>query len=110
MLRLLTTLLATFLATSPAAAIDKSYLAAAFTEPVCYSQEQRAKIAAAITDLAKCQADVAAKDELIQKHMLTMDGLNPGPAFWQEPGFVWGGMVVGVATGGIITFLVLRGK
>jgi hypothetical protein len=77
---------------------------------VCYNLEQRTKIAQAITDLKKCQVDLSVRNELIQKNMLTLDGLNPGPAWWQEPSFVFGDMVVSVAVGGIVTFLLLRDK
>ena len=78
------------------------------SEIVCYNVEQRKKIAQAITDLKKCEVDLAARNELIQKNMLTLDGLNPGPAWWQEPAFVWGGIVVGVSVGGLVTFLVMN--
>lgn len=73
----------------------------------CYSPPQRAKIAAGLIDLQKCEVDLAVRNDLIKKHLLTLNG-TPQQKFWQEPTFVWGGIVVGVAAGGIITFLAMR--
>ena len=74
----------------------------------CFTLEERRKIGQAITDLAKCRVEVAQKDELIKENMLQFDKLNQGPAFWQTPEFVFGGIIVGVSVGGLVTFLVMR--
>ena len=102
MKKALTKLFLIFLVTSEALAVDTGML--------CYTVEQREKIAQAITDLKKCQLETAAKDVLIQENMLKFDKLNAGPSFWQTPEFVFGGIVVGVAVGGLVTFLVMRDK
>lgn len=108
MKKALTKLLLTFLVTNQAFAVTPVDSGA--PEIICYSIPQREKIAQAITDLKKCQVDTTAKDELITKNMLTFDGVNSGPSWWQEPSFVFGGMIVSVALGGMVTFLVMRQK
>jgi len=98
MRNLLTTLLILFSAGNSLAGV---------TPEGCFTLEERRKIGQAITDLAKCKVEVAQKDQLIKDNMLQFDKLNQGPAFWQEPSFVFGGMLVGVSVGGLITFLVM---
>ena len=125
MRKLLAKLLTIFLATSHGVAVAVDLKATPATshevEPPkgsdggasslkCYTPGQLEKIAQAITDLKKCSLALTEKDRLIQENMLRFDKLNAGPAFWQEPMFVWGGIVVGVSVGSLVTFLVMRNK
>ena len=75
----------------------------------CYTVSQRRRLANLITDYKKCQADLTFRNELIAKELLTLDSVDPGPAFWQEPSFVFGGIVVGVAVGSLLTLVLVRG-
>lgn len=79
-------------------------------ESVCYSKEERLKIAKALVDLKKCEVEVYQKTQLIKQNMLTYDGLNPGPAWWQEPSFVAGGIIVSFSVGTLVTWYLLRDK
>lgn len=77
---------------------------------VCYTHDERVKLAAVIVDYEKCKIDLDEKNDLIRRNMLTFDKITTGQAWWQEPSFVWGGMVVSFALGGIFTFLLIQSK
>lgn len=97
-----------YLATSQVLGVDAALPSPPETK--CYTVAERQTIAQAITDLKICRVSLAAKDELIQKNMLSFDGVHAGPSFWQAPEFVFGGIVVSVAAGGLVTFLIMRDK
>lgn len=116
MRKALTKLLTSFLATSQAFAVEMpapsamTLTAPAPAPQVCYTPEQRQKIADAITALKVCQVDLAARNELIQKNMLTLDGLQPGPSWWQEPHAVVAGVVVSFSVGALVVAYAMRDK
>ena len=100
-------MLLTLLATSDA--IAQSLDTPAEILPVgCYTFPQRQKISRAIVDLEKCKIDLAERNILVNQRLLTFNG-TPDIAWWQEPTAVVGGVVVGVAVGGILGALVLGG-
>jgi len=98
-----------FSAASSAFAQIEDDLGGAEDSSGCYTLAERRRLAGMITDFRKCQADLTFKNDLITKEMLTLDRVNPGPAFWQDPSFVFGGIVVGVAVGSILTLVLVRG-
>lgn len=79
---------------------------AAQAEMHCYNPEQMQKLAEGLTDLKKCKIALAEKDHLIQESLMRFD--DTGPAWWQEPSFVVGGMVVSVSVTALVTYLIVR--
>ena len=73
----------------------------------CYSSDEVHKIAGGIKELIACRIAVAEKDKLIQERLVTTKGA-PGIAWWQEPTFVWGGMVVSASVASLVTLLVVQ--
>lgn len=73
----------------------------------CFSTAEVHKIAGGIKELAACRIAVAEKDKLIQERLVA-PSTAPGIAFWQEPAFVWGGMVVSASVASLVTLLVVQ--
>lgn len=80
----------------PTITVPASYL--------CLSSTEQAKVSKAILDLEKCNSSLKLKDELIQARLATGGG-TPALAFWQEPQFVIGGIVVTASVATLIGFM-----
>jgi hypothetical protein len=71
----------------------------------CYTPQQRKKIADAILDYRRCRASLASKERFIEDSLSDVAKVSQ-VAFWQEPEFVFGGIVFGVSVGALITYAV----
>jgi hypothetical protein len=76
-------------------------------KPHCYSDKELIKLSKAITLYKQCRVELAEKDILINTKLKKYDA---APAFWQEPSFVVGGIVVSAAVGAGVTWYLLRDK
>jgi hypothetical protein len=79
-------------------------------KPFCYSAVDTEKIAKAFIDLKKCQIDVVEKDKVIKEHLILPDATQAGAQWWQEPAFVWGGIVVSASAATLVTWYLVRPK
>lgn len=73
----------------------------------CYTEAEVEQLALGITDLEKCRIALRETNELLSKR-LTMSEVERGAAWWQEPTFVWGGMVVGFSSGALLAWWLTR--
>lgn len=65
----------------------------------CYTDEDVDIMAEAIVDLSKCKIELANKTVLIEQSLNKHD---VGSAFWQDPGFVFGGIAVSFSAGALL--------
>jgi hypothetical protein len=75
----------------------------------CYTEEQVGKLAVAITDLQKCQVELLGKQKLIDEK-LTLQPVEAGARWWQEPQMIVGGMVVSFSIGSLLGWYIVTGK
>ncbi len=73
----------------------------------CYSPSQLKLIANGIQDLKKCEFALTEKERLIQENFIQFQGKSD-VAWWQEPNFVAGGVVLSFGLGLTVGVLLLR--
>jgi len=74
----------------------------------CYPPEALKKLAAAVTDLEKCNIAVKAKDALINERLVHDQSATPESAWWQSPSAVIGRVVVSVGLGTALLYLLKK--
>ena len=79
-------------------------------KPYCYSESELHKLSVLITDLQKCQAELVAKDRLINERLVLPEAAQAGQAWWQTPSFVVGGIVVSASAATILTWYLMHDK
>lgn len=74
----------------------------------CYAPPQLKKIYVGLTTLEKCAVALREKDSYIKDRLVTWGAGQP-VAFWQEPSWIMGGVVVSAGiTAGITVWLLKR--
>lgn len=73
----------------------------------CLDELQMRQVAIGLHELEVCKKTLALREQFIETIKISA---TPETAWWQEPTVVVGGVVVGLAVGGIVGFLVAAGR
>lgn len=82
-------------------------LALSSDECACFSQEDQRGLAEAVVELEKCQIALGEKTRFVDEQFIRFAG-QPGPAWWQEPHAVLGGMVVSFSLGAALAMFAIQ--
>lgn len=73
----------------------------------CYSEEEVKKLSGLVVKYDTCVFELNEKNKLISQSLQKFDA---GPAWWQAPSVVFGGVVVSFAAGATITYILVRDR
>jgi hypothetical protein len=76
-------------------------------DPRCFSKEELHDIAGGLRELETCNEALKMRERFIDKEIAAG---HDKTAWWQEPSFIVGGIVVSASIASLTTFLIIKSK